>query len=487
MLGSVSQIKPWLDVAYRRRYWILVPALLGLVGGAVVLSQMPKVYLAVTTIVWKQQTIPQGYVPNTVSTGVLDRLGTLSGAMMSRPWLEPLARELKMIKPGAKEPQIAAAIWKLQMKVTPEIDITRPPRFFMIKVKDADPKLAADIANNLASKVVNQNANIRLKEAEDAVATAKRFRDDLQIELDKRQDEIARYKSNKQWELPDQLGPNMQLLNGAQMRITSIDNDIRTLNDRINILKMTPEPLSVAPGTGGAPMADPAVARYDQLKRELADLQLRYNDAHPDVVRKREELALWAKANPQVLAPPAPPSTGDAAPKGLSPNELQVVQAQNQIKQLEAAKQSAEAQLGTLQGRINQAPTRQQEMEALTRGLDPLQQQYNVWVQRVTDAERALELEKAKQGEQFEVQDVAYPPMIPYSPVPYQVILAGLGVGLALGVGISFLLEFLDNSVRSEEEFLTAFPELPLLASIPDLDRAARSRRRKSSGRRRAA
>jgi uncharacterized protein involved in exopolysaccharide biosynthesis len=60
----VSQIKPWLDVAYRRRYWILVPALLGLVAGAVVLSQMPKVYLAVTTIVWKQQTIPPGYVPH---------------------------------------------------------------------------------------------------------------------------------------------------------------------------------------------------------------------------------------------------------------------------------------------------------------------------------------------------------------------------------------------------------------------------------------
>jgi hypothetical protein len=78
------------------------------------------------------------------------------------------------------------------------------------------------------------------------------------------------------------------------------------------------------------------------------------------------------RPNPQVLAPPAPPSTGDAAPKGLSPNELQVVQAQNQIKQLEAAKQSAEAQLGRLTGRINQAPTRQQEMEAADAGgLDP--------------------------------------------------------------------------------------------------------------------
>jgi hypothetical protein len=97
-----------------------------------------------------------------------------------------------------------------------------------------------------------------------------------------------------------------------------------------------------------------------------------------------------------------------------------------------------------------------------------------------------LGLEKAKQGELFEIQEIAYPPLVPYSPVPYQVILAGLGIGLALGAGISFLLEFLDNSVRTEEEFATAFPELPLLAAIPDLDRAAR-RKRKSSGRRAAA
>ncbi len=486
MLGSVSTIKPWLDVAYRRRYWILIPALSGLVGGAVVLSQMSKVYMAVTMIGWKQQIIPQGYVAPTVSTGVLDRLSTLSLAMTTRPWLEPLARELKMIKPEAKEPQIAAAVWKLQNKVTAEIDVTRPPRYFMIKVKDPDAKLAADIANNLASKVVNQNADIRLQEAETAVNTAKKFRDDLKVELDQKQDQIARYKSNKQWELPDQLGPNMQLLNGAQMRISSIENDIRTLNDRINIIKMTPEPLTVVPGTGAAVAADPAVARYEQLKRELADLLTHNTELHPDVKSKRVELDAWVKANPQVLATPAPPPT-DGTPKGLSPNELQIASLMSQIKQLEVAKQSAEAQLGTLTGRINLSPTRQQEMEALTRGLDPLQQQYNVWVQRVTEAERSLELEKAKQGEQFEIQEQAYPPMIPYSPVPYQVILAGLGIGLALGIGISFLLEFMDNSVRSEEEFLTAFPDLPLLASIPDLDRAARSRRRKSSGRRRAA
>lgn len=486
MLGSVSTIKPWLDVAYRRRYWIIIPALLGLVGGAVVLSQMPKIYMAVTTIVWKQQTIPQGFVPTTVSTGVLDRLGTLSGAMLSRPWLEPLARKLKMIGPDAKEPQIAAAVWKLQLKVTPEIDVMRPPRFFVIKVKDAKPELAAEIANLLASRVVNENTSIRLKEAEDAVETAQKFKADLQVQLAEREKKIAAYTAGKQWELPGQLGPNMQLLNSATLRIQSIDSDISNLRNQINIVRMNPAQSPLASPT--APALDPVVARYQLLKNELADLQLRgYTDVHPDVRAKKAEVEAYAKTYPQVLAPPPSPTAGDTAPKGATPMEIQIAGYEAQIKKLEQDKANVEAQMGQYQARISLTPTRQQEMDELTRGMGPLQQQYDSWVAKETDAQRALLLERDKQGEQFEIQDIAYPPMIPYSPVPYQVLLGGLGIGLALGVGLSFLLEFLDNSVRSEEEFLTAFPDLPLLASIPDLDRAARSRRRKSSGRRRAA
>jgi hypothetical protein len=85
-------------------------------------------------------------------------------------------------------------------------------------------------------------------------------------------------------------------------------------------------------------------------------------------------------------------------------------------------------------------------------------------------AERGVALEGAQS--QFKIQDRARVPAKPLRPLPLQVILTGLGIGLALGAAASFVMEFMDNSVRSEEEFQTAFPDLPLLASIPDLDGA---------------
>jgi hypothetical protein len=50
------------------------------------------------------------------------------------------------------------------------------------------------------------------------------------------------------------------------------------------------------------------------------------------------------------------------------------------------------------------------------------------------------------------------------------IVLLGLLGGLALGVGFASLLEFLDHTVRNEEEFAHRYPNLPILGSIPNLD-----------------
>jgi hypothetical protein len=45
----------------------------------------------------------------------------------------------------------------------------------------------------------------------------------------------------------------------------------------------------------------------------------------------------------------------------------------------------------------------------------------------------------------------------------------GLATGAGVGVGMAVLLEFLDQSVRGEEQFADLFPDVPILGSIPNL------------------
>jgi capsular polysaccharide biosynthesis protein len=73
--------------------------------------------------------------------------------------------------------------------------------------------------------------------------------------------------------------------------------------------------------------------------------------------------------------------------------------------------------------------------------------------------------------------------------VLFQVLLLGLAAGAGVGGGIAALLEFLDQSVRSEEHFADLFPDVVILGSIPNLvtNAPAKSRAKHGSGKKAAA
>ena len=64
--------------------------------------------------------------------------------------------------------------------------------------------------------------------------------------------------------------------------------------------------------------------------------------------------------------------------------------------------------------------------------------------------------------------DEATPPSTPYEPNTMRTATLALVVGLLIGLGAAFLLDYLDTSVRDEDDLERA-TGLPNLASIPHL------------------
>ena len=80
----------------------------------------------------------------------------------------------------------------------------------------------------------------------------------------------------------------------------------------------------------------------------------------------------------------------------------------------------------------------------------------------------AENLERRQQGEQFKILDPARKPEKPVKPDRNKILLMGVVIGLALGLGLTWLRESMDQSFHTISD-VESYLELPVLATIPNL------------------
>ncbi|GAG49985.1 unnamed protein product, partial [marine sediment metagenome] len=105
-------------------------------------------------------------------------------------------------------------------------------------------------------------------------------------------------------------------------------------------------------------------------------------------------------------------------------------------------------------------------MLALKRDYNNIHNSYSSLLNRKLEAEIAVNLEKKQKGEQFRIIDPARLPRKPISPDLIRLFMIILAVGLGVGAGLIFVLEFLDSSLKDHDKFEDDLG-LAVLATIP--------------------
>ena len=117
-----------------------------------------------------------------------------------------------------------------------------------------------------------------------------------------------------------------------------------------------------------------------------------------------------------------------------------------EIKRLSDESQSISNQINKYFGRIEQTPSREQDMAGLMREYQSTKETYERLLKKSQEAQQAENLEKRQKGEQFKVIDPARSPEKPFSPDIPKILLIGLLGGLGCGLGLAFLREQMDRS-----------------------------------------
>jgi len=115
---------------------------------------------------------------------------------------------------------------------------------------------------------------------------------------------------------------------------------------------------------------------------------------------------------------------------------------------------------------LNLAPIREQQLADILRDYDLYKQNYNTLSNQTLQSQMTTTLVENQQGQQFTIVD---PPSLPYKsagPDRIKLFAGGCAGGILLGIGLAFLIEFMDRSFHSESEISQAFA-FPVVVALP--------------------
>ncbi len=504
-------IRPNMEVseylAILRRYkWFLIFAVLSVLFAASVYCALaPKRYKSTTTILLIPQKVPENYVRSTVGSRIEDRMPMLQQEVMSRTRLLTVVSELQLF--GVTDPKVSDEETVAEMRKRIEVQV-RGTGAFSISFIHEDPKKSMLATSRLASFFIDENLRQREQQA---VGTSEFLDSQLQetkSKLETQEERVKQYKLKFSGELPQQTDANLRTLARLQDESRMNADAVRGIEDRKAIAESQLASLErgLVPQPGGQgtlpavdtsrPLAlDPAtslVTEYNARRTALTNAMARYTDRHPDVVRLRREveilearIAETQRGGTSAEQARRPASGGQAAVAlpVLNPNaaEIRRLKASISALDIEIASRRREGDdirksISNFQGKVDQSPTREQELIALNRDYDNLRRSYDDLLSKKLQADISQNLERRQKGELFQILDPANIPQLPFEPKVVRIYLLSFAGSLMIGLMGIVAFAYLDETIRSPEEFRHFF-KLPLIATLPAIEKQERAGR----------
>ena len=458
----------------RRKYLALGVLAATLAAALTVALAMPGIYRSTATVLVAR---PEMTLPNnrTALSGELEaRLNRIGEEVLSRSRLEDLLNRYDFYGPHTRDDMEQSVNRfrrdvKVDMKGIDPVQGRGTTIAFAITVRGRDPKMVADVANELANVYVSENSTIRERRAAEAVQDVKREVDEAQARLDQQDRRTNEFKRRNMGQLPEQVAANLAMLERLNAQLALNNHNQVVALERRTAMRPTGD-------GGGMPASSPEEAlemRLNQLNFDLVRLKRTYSDKYPDVIQTKQEIETVKKQ----LAELSPSQTKSSSSKtGTTSPSTQPID--SQLAALKAEDQRLRQMIAAYQSRVEMAPEREQELQELSRDYRASREIYEVALKRYHEAQAAVDVERRRAREEFQVIETAFPAREPAAPNRGKLALLGVALACAVTAGVVMLAEQLDTSFHGVDD-LRAFSKLPVLVTIPEIKtRSDRTRRR---------
>ncbi len=312
-------------------------------------------------------------------------------------------------------------------------------RIIEVHYRSADPQMAANVVNTLMQTYVENNFKARFESTMQASDWLSKQLVDLQMKVETSQEKLVRYQKEHEIVGTDEKqNIVMEKLDEINKQLTTAETDRMNKEAMYrlvqagdsNTIASTAGDIAEQGGGQSAPgLLDNLRAKQADIRLQAADLNTQFGPAYPKVAQLNNQLK---ELDVQIQA---------EMTKIVSKIRGQYTAALQRETMLREAldKQKQEA------NKLNESAI---EYSLLKRDVDTNRQIYEGLLQKLKEAGVSAGLK----SNNFRIVDVARTPTGPIEPNIPRNLMFGVVLGLASGIGLAFLLEGLDNTVRSTEQ-----------------------------------
>lgn len=468
LFGGIN-LREYLQIAQRRKWWIIIPTVLLFLTALVVALTLPNIYRAETLILVEPAKIATNVIGPSYNPSLIDRLGSIQQQVMSQTILK------RLIDTTGVYPELKGKLSDFEItekiKKAITVDVVQPPgmRFnaFRIAFQGRSPVIVANVANQLAAMFIEEN----LKTREQQFYGTTEFLDAelarTRKEIEDKESTLRALKSQYTLEDPQSRQYHLDALNNLRSQLQNVED--RAARNRQEKAYLESLIASTAPTVDLDETANsPYRVQIEKLVGKLAELRSRYGSNFPDV-RELQRQIDELKTKEALEEKSAPPSVERTTPNVQNPVlEARLHNLEEEMQNDAKTEANLQQQISLHSSKLQQIPVVDQRMTDLMRDYDSLRAHYTNLLNSKLNEETATEVEARQKGERFVIMDPAQIPETPAGPKRLVIAFAGLVGGLLGGVGLVVVLELADQTVRTETQVVEIL-KIPVLVGVPSI------------------
>ncbi|MEO5925014.1 MAG: Wzz/FepE/Etk N-terminal domain-containing protein [Bryobacteraceae bacterium] len=447
-------IRALLPTLKRRKWYILVPLVIGAVGASLAALRLPNEYVSEAIIGVTQQQVSERYVSSDAGP-MLKALANIRQDVLSRASLMKIIEEFDLYgnRAGVSQQDLADRL-QSELTIVPLETSREEVMSVQVSFKSPDPQIAQKVTSRVVSVFMNETLKQRDVQLESNTDFLNERVREAAAKLADQEARLQSYKSRNLSELPEQQVSNLGVLTDLRSRLHAIDPELEQARRGLRAVE------------------NQVSDRLSRLQLDRSELLKKYTAQMPIVAKLDGEIirysalreffgadGLSARAR-QVLA------VGDDAQVSQLRNQAEGYV--SEIEKLRRQQSDLEGQINDYQRKVTAAPLREQEQSSILRDYNLLKADYESLKAKQLSAGLTTDLEANEGGQKFRLIEPASLPIRPIGPKRLRISLGGAVGGLVLGLVFGFVRGTVSTSFHSEKEVARVF-RVPLVLGIPEI------------------